>query len=213
MSHADEPRRKCALRLLLSRLAALFGVHFYDMLYGEKDLNLAIPEVESRIDVRIAEAAEDDVEELAALLDANGQRHLRRAVQLGGRCFVARCGGRIAGCSWVNAHVIDLVGMTVARLPDDVAYTYNSCVFPEFRGNRVFQCLTRAVYTDVKEKGGRFVCNLVDRRNAASIAARTRLGAQFQNARVLKLPGLRPLILGRKFVIGRLADGAPVSSE
>jgi hypothetical protein len=55
--------------------------------------------------------------------------------------------------------------------------------------------LTEAVYCRLAKEGFRFCCNLVDRDNAPSIAARRRLGAVFHPAPILKLPGLNPLPL------------------
>jgi len=64
------------------------------------------------------------------------------------------------------------------------------------------------VYTELRERGYGFAGNLVDRANAPSIAARRKLGAHFQRARILKLPGLRPRIIGRRFVMGQTASAS-----
>jgi ribosomal protein S18 acetylase RimI-like enzyme len=202
MPRSDEPRRKTPLRRLLSALAGRLGVHYYSLYYGEKDLTEPTPEVEPGVDIRIAETAAEDIDELERMRGGDARDLLRESIKIGSRCFVARCGDEPAGYSWVNDDVIDLLGMTLARLPEHVAFTYNSYVFPKFRGKKVFQCLTRAVYDDARRKGRRFVGNLVDRANAPSVAARRRLGAGFQDVRILKLPWLPPLILGRRFVIG-----------
>jgi hypothetical protein len=85
----------------------------------------------------------------------------------------------------------------VQSLPPGGGYTYNSFVRPEFRGQRIFQCLTEAVYSKLEREGFQFCCNLVDRDNSPSIAARERLGAQFHAAPILKLPGLDPLPIRR----------------
>jgi len=85
----------------------------------------------------------------------------------------------------------------VHALPPEGAYTYNSWVRPEYRGQKIFQCLTRTVYSELKKESFEFCCNLVDRSNAPSVAARRRLGAQFHAAPILELPGLNPLPLRR----------------
>jgi len=55
----------------------------------------------------------------------------------------------------------------------------------------------------MKQKNCTFTANLVGQDNAPSIAARKRFGVVFQNARFLKLPGFKPLIVGKKFLMGK----------
>jgi hypothetical protein len=64
MPRSDEPRRKTPLRRLLSALAGRLGVHYYSLYYGEKDLTEPTPEVEPGVDIRIAETAAEDIDEL-----------------------------------------------------------------------------------------------------------------------------------------------------
>ena len=180
-----------------SRVAALFGVRFYNMLYGERSLLETLEHVEPSSDLMIREATAGDLELLSSVLDPEQAESCRTAADQQSRCLVALHGQEIAGYSWLNTRDVFLLSWRVQRLPPEGGYTYNSFVRPEFRGQKIFQCLTEAVYSQLEQEGFQFCCNLVDKDNAPSIAARGRLGAQFHAAPILKLPGLDPLPLRR----------------
>ena len=178
-----------------SRAAALFGVHFYNMLYGERSLLCALQQVEPPPTIHIREAKDRDLERLGSELNPAQAEACRMAAAQQSRCLIALDGKRLAGYSWFNTQDIHLLSWRMLPLPAEGGYTYNSFVLPEYRGQKIFQCLTEAVYSRLAREGFRFCCNLVDRDNAPSIAARRRLGAVFCPAPILKLPGLDPFPL------------------
>lgn len=180
-----------------SRTAGLFGVRFYNMLYGERSLVDAVQAVEPPPGLEIRRATAQDLELLAAELAPPQAEACRIAAAQQSRCLVAVVGQEVAGYSWLNTADIFLLRWRVQALPPQGGYTHNSFVRPRFRGLKIFQCLTEAVYSDLKQRGFRFCCNLVDRDNAPSVAARKKLGALFRAAPILKLPGLDPLPLRR----------------
>ena len=193
-----------------SRVAALFGVRFYNMLYGERSLLDTLLNVEPPSDLVIREATAGDLELLSAALEPAQAESCRIAAAQRSRCFIALHGREIAGYSWLNTNDVFLLSWKVETLPPQGAYTYNSFVRPEFRGQKIFQCLTEAVYSKLEQEGFQFCCNLVDKNNKPSIAARQRLGAQFHAAPILKLPGLDPLPL-RKLTFGSTSGSAHAS--
>ena len=78
-------------------------------------------------------------------------------------------------------------------------------MFTDFRGKKIFQCLTREMYIYLKNKGYRYACNLTEKNNAASIAARRNMGARIDTLRFLKLPGLPLKVFGhRRFELERI---------
>jgi ribosomal protein S18 acetylase RimI-like enzyme len=178
-----------------SRAAALFGVRFYNMLYGERSLLGALQRVEPPRTLQVREATARDLERMDSELDPAQAEACRIAAAQQSRCVIALDGKQIAGYSWVNTHDIHLLSWRMQALPSEGSYTYNSFVRPEHRGQKIFQCLTEGVYSRLAQEGFRFCCNLVDRDNAPSIAARRRLGAVFHPAPILKLPGLDPFPL------------------
>ena len=194
---------KPLIQRIASRAVGIFGVRFYNLFYGEKNLQAEIEPVAASIELTIREAGKED---LAAIVDIRGPKirdNFKNATAIGSTCFVALSEGRIAGHTWINLKNIDLVGHIVAQLPPGGAYSYNSFVFPEFRGKRVFQSMKHLVYTEMKQKNCTFAANLVGQDNAPAIAASKRFGVVFQNARFLKLPGFKPLIVGKKFIMGK----------
>jgi hypothetical protein len=194
---ASTPVRKPLWIRLASRTAGWFGVRFFNMLYGERSLVTPRPPVKPPPGLEIRSATPADLEALQSNLPAALARSCRNAVDHGSRCLVALSGSEIAGFSWLNTEGIYLSSWRLGSLPPAGAYTYNSFVLPTFRGQKIFQCLTESVYSKLEVEGFRFCCNLVDRHNAPSVAARRRLGAEFFAAPILKLPGLNPLPLRR----------------
>jgi hypothetical protein len=194
---------KPLLQRVASRLAGFFGIRFYDLYYVEKSLLSEIEAVDSPIELTIREATGQDLETIMDRLGPEIRKNFHNAGALGSTCFIALHQGNITGYTWMNRRYIDLVGHIAAKLPAEGSYSYNSLVFPEYRGKRVFQSMIRLVYLKMKQENRRFTANLVDKDNLPSIAARERFGATFQNARFLKLPGFRPLTIGKKFVMGK----------
>ena len=180
-----------------SRTAGLFGVRFYNMLYGERSLLETAQSVEPPPGLELRRATSGDLDRVASKLAPPQAESCRIAAAQRSQCLVAMVGQMLAGYSWFNTEDIYLLSWKVQALPPGGGYTYNSFVQPEFRGQKVFQCLTEAIYTELRQAGFEFCCNLVDRDNAPSVAARRRLGARFHAAPILKLPGLNPLPLRR----------------
>ena len=194
MPPSDRHRKPLWVRTS-SRAAALFGVRFYNMLYGERSLLGALPRVEPPRTLQVREATARDLEQMGSELHPAQAEACRIAAGQDSRCVIALDGNEIAGYSWFNTCDIYLLSWRMQTLPAEGGYTYNSFVRPEHRGQKVFQCLTQAVYSRLAQEGFRFCCNLVDRDNTPSIAARRRLGAVFHPAPILKLPGLDPIPL------------------
>lgn len=190
------------LRRLIGDLVRPLGVRFFDVHYLEKDLRGELQAIECPIALEVRLAEETDLAGILARSEPEIAARLERARAIGSTCYVAVHEGKIAGYSWANRKVVDMGGLIVARMPAEGAYNYESLVFPEFRGNKIFQCLIGAVYADMKAAGCTFTANLVDTHNAASIAARRRHGVAFQSARYLGVPFLGAVPLGRRFVVG-----------
>ena len=92
--------------------------------------------------------------------------------------------------------------MFITDLPTNGSYTHGGYVFPEYRGKKIFQSLKHSVYTDLKSKGCYFTGALVDKTNVVSILVQKRFEARFQNARLLKLPGIEAITIGKQFLMG-----------
>jgi len=195
-----------------SRTAALFGVRFYNMLYGERSLGDPVRYVEPLPGLVVRRATPLDLARLGTVFAPAQVESCRIATAQRSQCFVAVEGEEIAGYSWLNTDDIYLLSWKIRALPLQGGYTYNSFVRPEFRGQKIFQRLTEAVYSELEQEGFQFCCNLVDRDNAPSVAARRRLGAQFHAAPILKVPGLNPRPLLR-FPFGVSTADSPGKRE
>jgi len=191
-----------SIKHVLGRMAGFFGVHYFDLYYGEKDLRSGVEAVVSPIDLEIRRADEEDLEYVIGRMGPEIAKNFDHAKSIGSVCYVAVHDSKIAGYSWVNREVVDLVGMCVARLPQEGSYNYNSLVFEEFRGKKVFQNLMGAVYREMREEGCTFTANLVAKLNTPSVAARERFGVKFQGVRFVKFPLLDPISIGRRITVG-----------
>lgn len=185
-----------------SRTAGLFGVRFYTMLYGERSLVDPIVPIEARVDLDIRLATPADLDRLVAAMQPVDRRLAERAIENDSECLIGWHDTEIAGYSWLNRRRVLLLGEHLCDLPPEGGYTFFSYVWPAYRGKKVFQALTGAVYLYLQADGRRFCCNLVDRNNAGSIGARAKYGVAYQAAPCLKLPGTRPRVLGRRFQMG-----------
>lgn len=196
------PPTKPLHRRVLGPLLAALGVHDFLMLYGEANLSRPLPEVRTGVPFDVALATQSDLDELLPLLPAAQQQACRSSIRFDSQCFLARHDGRIAGYSWYHPTLLSVLHLPIETLPPNIAYTFASYVLPEFRGKKLFQRLTVAVYDHARQEGRDFVCNLVERTNAASIAARQRLSVNFQPVRILALPGLGARFVGRRPQMG-----------
>jgi len=202
MSPSDAGAVKPRWQRLASRVAGSVGVRYYTMLYGEKSLVGEIEQIEARLALDVRPATADEQAELIETLRPVERRLAGRAVEQGGECLIAWHEDEATGYSWINREVITLVGGVLIGLPPEGAYTFNSFVWPAYRKQKIFQALTGAVYTRLKSEGYRFCCNMVDGNNDGSIGARAKYGVAYQPAPTLKLPGLRPRLVGRRFRMG-----------
>lgn len=198
-----------AVRRLIGRLVRPLGVRFFDVFYLEKDLRGELERIESPLALEVRPAVEADLAAIVARSEPEIAVRFDQAKAIGSICYVATHAGEIAGYTWLNRKFVDMGGLLVARLPAAGAYNYESLVFPEFRGRKIFQCMMGAVYADMKAAGCTFTANLVDTHNAASIAARRRYGVAFQSARFLGIPLLGAIPLGRRFVVGKVVRDEP----
>ena len=192
-----------APRWLLRRV----GIHTWRMSSGEKDLLEPIPEVHPPIDLQVAIASDSDLQRVREMLVAafKEKSEFEEDADMGGICFVAKSNGQTTGFSWVTFQPIKLNRGTLARYPKDCGYLHGSFVFPEFRGKKIFQYLTREIYLYLKGHGYRYACNLTFVNNAASIAARRRMDARIDTLRFLKLPWLPLKVFGhRRFELERV---------
>jgi hypothetical protein len=162
------------------------------MLYSEKSLMGGVEHIQAPDPLEVCTATSAELETIIAGQSPEEAGISRSLLAGGSECLIAWRGEAMAGYSWVDRQQVVLLGNRVSDLPEEGAYTFNSYVWPDFRGRKVFQVLTESVYRLLAEEGFSFCCNLVDRNNAGSIGARKKFSVVTQPAPILKLPGLDP---------------------
>jgi len=197
--------RKALHQRIFHRLmweASLIGIHFHYLYYAENSLLGNIEAIEASIPVEIRKATEYDLNDMTKRSNPKSGEYFEHATAIGSTSYVAINQNKVAGYIWVNRRIIDLLGMYIIDLPENGCYTHRAFVYPEYRRKRVFQSLLHSVYRDMKNKGCIFAGALIHKPNIPPIAVHKRLGAKFQNAHILKLPRIKPIIVGKRFKMG-----------
>lgn len=194
--------RNSLLYKTAARTAARVGIRYFDTLYGEKDLSGEIPVFQSSLDLEIRKAGEEEILTLARIQGGDMEYRFRFAVDCGGDCYIALSNGEPAGYTWVNKDVMTMDMTKIIDVPPGGSFHFNSFVFARFRGHKIFQSMISHVYHDLKNQGCVFTGNFVDRENTASIRARNHFDVLFQPVRVLRIPGLPVISVGKRFVPG-----------
>ncbi len=194
--------RNTAVYRIAAKISHAFGVRYHDSLYGEKNLLSELPVVTSSLALDIRKAVEREIRDVALLQGGDTLSRFEFAVATGSSCYIAWVDGEPAGYSWTNNRVMMMDRHKAADVPPSGSFHFNSFIFPQFRGNKIFQCLIYHVYMDLKAQGCKFAGNFVDLENTASIKVRQNFGALFQPAKMIKLPGFRLFAVGRRFIPG-----------
>ena len=194
--------RNSSVYQFAARTSRTLGIRYHDSLYGEKNLLTEIPVVKSPLDLDIRKAEDTEIKHMALLQGGDTLSRFEFAVNTGSSCYIAWAEGQPAGYSWTNNRVMMVDRQKAADVPPNGSFHFNSFVFPQFRGNKIFQCLIYHVYMDLKSQGRSFAGNFVDRENIASIKARQHFGVVFQPVQIVKLPGIRMFSVGKKFIPG-----------
>jgi len=115
---------------------------------------------------------------------------------LGSSCVVAENERTVVGYLWTNETVFEFLGESLGILPDGFMCVHDGFVFPEFRGNGVFQYLFATVFESGRAAGLHTAVCVADRANTPTVTGCRRAGVRFRRAPILKLPGLTPMLLG-----------------
>ncbi|MFC1883297.1 GNAT family N-acetyltransferase [Thermodesulfobacteriota bacterium] len=189
--------KKPVTQVIASRMVGFFGVRFFNLLYGQKDL-LSHTESNSLTDyTHVRLANREDLDKIVALMGKEIKKRFERNLALESVCYVAECEGAIAGYLWTNRDVMSLLGMCLRELSENKIFLHDVFVFPEQRRKKIFHDLLHFIYNDMKNEGFHIVSCLVGKDNGPSITGFKKIGVKFGKAPVLKLPGIRPFVLGR----------------
>lgn len=199
-------KKKSKIQIIASQIAGLFGIGFYNLYYVEKNLLNDIEIFESQIEVEIRKATDGDIRQILKRLDHKDRKNFEYNIAIESTCHVATHKNKIAGFSWANLKYIYIDGMKVAELPAKGSYHGDTYVFPEFRGNKILLKLVSAVYADLKKAGCIFTGTIIAKNNATSIATTKKFHVKFQTTHILRLPGPKSLIIGKRFLIGISSD-------
>ena len=186
-------KNRPAYQVIAGRIARFFGIHFFDLYYGEKLLTSPIDPVVPSLPTRVRLATAEDLNRIICRIGGEIQREFDHNSAISSTCYVALHEDTVSGYIWVNRQLIDLVGMYVAKLPARHSFSHNAFIFPEYRCKKIYQYLRHAVCSEMYKSGCLSIACLVDKANTRSIEVLKNEGIEFHNAAVLKLPGIKPV--------------------
>ena len=177
--------------------ARFFGIRFFDMYFGQRDLSQPTEPVASPLPVEIRLATGDDLDRISRRSDGTTRIAFDHNLAIGSICHIAVHEGSVTGYLWVNQNVVEMAGMHLAQLSARQAFTHSAFVFPAYRGNMIYQRLRQAVCSELYESGCLSVVCLVDKANIRTIEVLKREGVVFHKSGVLKIPGIKPIVFCR----------------
>ena len=189
-------RNRSAWQVVAGRIARFFGIHIYDLYYGEKGLLSPLEPVVPSPPTEVRLATPEDLNRIICSIGGTTRRKFDHNIAVYS-CHAAFHEGTITGYLWVNRQVIDMKGMYVAKLPPKSSLVRNVFVLPEHRRKRIFRYLFRAVCNEMHKAGFLSITCLIDKANSQSVEAFKNEGFEFHNAAVLKLPRIKPILFCR----------------
>jgi len=164
--------------------------------YFETDLRDREFHVPAGIEVAVRRVPPDEIRQRLEELGEFGFRGGERGAAAGDRCYFAEVEGQLAGYSWISTQGIRNGRHLLSPVAPKGVYSYLSFVFPDYRGNKLFQRMLCHIYRELQDEGYEFACNLVSRQNVRSIRSRQRFDAVGKPISLLFLPGTKPWVLG-----------------
>ncbi len=157
-----------------------WGIDVHEFVLLRRDLSDPFIEPVVSIDLEVHEASPGEIDHIVRSSLSRERPGLLWARQQGQRCFVAIHLGQIAGYTWVDPDNVELwrKKFILKRLAADEVYSYLSLVYPQFRGQRIFQKLKLKVYQKMREEGCRIAYSLIYKKNMPSAIAQMRVGAR-----------------------------------
>lgn len=157
-----------------------WGIDVREFVLLRRDLSDPFVEPAVGIDLRVHEASPDEVDHMVSSSLESERPGLLWARQQGQRCFVAVHRGQIAGYTWIDRDNVELWRnkLVLKRLATDEVYSYLSLVYPQFRGQRIFQKLKLKVYQKMREEGYQIAYSLIYKKNIPSAIAQIRVGGR-----------------------------------
>ena len=167
------------------------GFQYFSFFYAERDLSMPVANIQTKDPLRAEVADENTLEEIRSRINRMMWPSFDHDCQVS-TCYVARLDDEIAGFAWLRYHGsmhLSEMYTNIHPLEEGVCYTHHSFVFPKYRSRGVFCFLLHYQYVSARNRGYRYVTNLIERNNYASLKAHSVMGHRFQNVRIFILPG------------------------
>jgi RimJ/RimL family protein N-acetyltransferase len=176
LRRAPELLRENGVRGFILKILSITKV-YRRVLLEERDLDEPIPRIIASVPIVVDLLTREEVDDLAAFLDYLTTSEIRRRLDAGHLCFVARHRRRIVHASWATVDVGHLgeVGLQI-RLKPDEAYLSQMRTAPEFRNKNVARARISWTLTYLHNAGFRRVISDVLPENKASQRASAPLG-------------------------------------
>lgn len=134
---------------------------------------------------------------LSAAIGLPAAPWIEQNLRMESQCVTCSYQGVQIAFMWLNQKNFIFLGHPVHSLPQGHLCMHNVWISQPFRGRRVLQLMLLETHRRIMGKGLHTLNCVVDQADHAAIATFSRLGVQFHNAPIIKLPGLNPVFLGR----------------
>ncbi len=145
----------------------------------ERPLDAPAAEVTPRLPVAMGLLGASDVAEYAAFRPGADPRDVRRRLEAGDACFVARRDGRLVAACWAATRParIDYLDRAIRLMPDEV-YVYEIFTSPALRGNNIAPALELYAARHFRQAGYRRLVEIVVPENEPARRFAGKIGAR-----------------------------------
>ncbi len=199
-----QARKRPLLPKWIKKPLKLLGIQFFNSYYCEKNLRESFTPIKAKIALKIRVATEAEKDRIWRRADRLEKKRMERARREGDTCLVALHGRKIAGYTWFSHRMVKVDSHMIKPLPKGSAFMFDSVVYPEYRGKKVFQNIISEVIRYNRKKGNRFLGNLVDQNNIPAIKARDHFISGKIGLKLVVLPYGKARILSGDFTPGTI---------
>ena len=155
----------------------------------EGSLEEPVKEFVPKIEVRIEQATEDNLDKLKGIITKNDYNIFKERFRKGRICFVALDGEKIVAYSWINLDA----GYVSDYKKEEVAYSFDTYVSDEYRNSGIAVYLQTKIWIYLRDRGYKKVIASVAKNNLPAKKAWRKVGFQGKQTSTLLI------IFGLKF--------------
>jgi len=185
--------KKLIQKILKKLKIELFRVYFY-----ERDLHKEVQTVKADVELDIRPTCQQDLEILLNITEEPFKSRLKNYNLDKFHGLIAWHNNKIAGYTWFRDDYLYILKYKIKKLPPNSVMGFDSYVFPEYRGKKVFSQIISEAYGFLKNKGYHKTYGFISLDNTASIKGREKFQMNKKKLDIIIFPTGHKIILGGK---------------